>query len=248
MPYAQFRDLNLFYEDLGVGEPILFLHSHFSRGILAFSGQMLPFQKQYRCLFPDFRGHGRTRCGDLTWDSRRIAQDMADFLDTLGIPSAHLFGYSCGAGVAFYLASSHPEKVRSVITVGGGAYPRPEGADSFLPEALQKAGKTRFIQEMAARHADAHRGDWKTYLEQTVADWKVHPSLTGEEWKAVTCPVFCINGEHDPFGTSAELKAKMPHAKTYEVKGGDHRPHFVTEQAKELNAMILDFLAGLERE
>ena len=248
MPYAQVRDLKLYYEEFGVGEPILFLHSHFSRGLLAFSSQILPFQGKYRCIFPDFRGHGRTQCDDLTWDSRRIAQDMADFLDVLGIPSAHLFGYSCGAWVGFYLAAGHPEKVRSLVTVGGGAYPRPEGADSFLPDALLREGKARFIQEIASRHADAHRGDWKTYLEQTVADWKAHPSLTDREWRAITCPAFCINGERDPFGTCAELKAKLPQAKTYEVKGGGHRPHFVTEQAKELNAMILEFLAGLETE
>ena len=59
MPYAQVQDLKLYYEEFGVGEPILFLHSHFSRGLLAFSSQILPFQGKYRCIFPDFRGHGR---------------------------------------------------------------------------------------------------------------------------------------------------------------------------------------------
>ena len=29
MPYMNFKDLNMFYEDMGCGEPILFLHSHF---------------------------------------------------------------------------------------------------------------------------------------------------------------------------------------------------------------------------
>ena len=32
MPYAQFRDLKLYYEEFGMGEPVLFLHSGFSRG------------------------------------------------------------------------------------------------------------------------------------------------------------------------------------------------------------------------
>lgn len=35
MPYMNFKDLNMFYEDMGCGEPILFLHSHFSRSLLA---------------------------------------------------------------------------------------------------------------------------------------------------------------------------------------------------------------------
>lgn len=121
MPYIKLNDLELFYEEFGRGETILFLHSHFSRGLLAFSAQILPFSGSYRCLFPDFRGHGRTRCGSLAWNSRMIADDMAGFLDALGIPSAHLFGYSCGAYVGCYMAAKYPEKVKSLVTVGGGA-------------------------------------------------------------------------------------------------------------------------------
>ena len=97
MPYAQVNDVNIYYEEFGRGETVLFLHSHFSRGLLAFSGQIIPFSGKYRCLFPDFRGHGRTKCEDLTWSSLKIADDMAVFLDTLGIEKAHLIGYSCGA-------------------------------------------------------------------------------------------------------------------------------------------------------
>ena len=36
-------DVNLYYEEIGYGEPVLFLHSGYSRGILAFSGQIQPF-------------------------------------------------------------------------------------------------------------------------------------------------------------------------------------------------------------
>lgn len=54
-------------------------------------------------------------------------------------------------------------------------------------------------------------------------------------------PALFINGENNPFGICAELKEKVPFARIYEVKGAGHRPHFVGEQAKELNQMILDF-------
>ena len=242
MPYIKFRELNRFYEDMGIGDPVLFLHSHFSRGILAFSSQILPFQGAYRCLFPDFRGHGRTLCEDLTWDSRRIADDMADFMDALSIDRAHLVAYSFGSTVGLYLASKYPEKVRSLTAIGAGAYPRPEGSEHFLPEALIERNDTKLIQEITARHQDAHRGNWQEYLRQTVADWRAHPALTDEEWAAVRCPAFFINGETDPFGTCAEMKEKIPHAKIYEVAGSGHRPHFVTEQGKEINERMLDFI------
>ena len=110
MPYAKLNDLNLYYEEFGRGETVLFLHSHFSRGLLAFSGQIIPFSGKYRCLFPDFRGHGRTLCDDLTWNSRMVADDMAMFLDKLGVHQAHIIGYSCGAYVGCYMAAKYPHK------------------------------------------------------------------------------------------------------------------------------------------
>ena len=91
-------------------------------------------------------------------------------------------------------------------------------------------------------HFDAHRGDVKTYLEMTVADWKTSPDLTEDEWDNIGCPCLFINGENDPFGTCSELKEKVPHAMTYEVKGSGHRPHFPNERTEEVNKIVIDFL------
>ena len=246
MPYIKLNNLHMFYEEFGKGEPVLFLHSHFSRGVLAFSGQILPFSNHYRCFYPDFRGHGRSMCEDLDWNSRIIADDMASFLDALEINSAHLIGYSCGAYVGCYMAAKYPEKVRSLITIGGGAYPRIAGAEDFLPESLISRNNTDFIENMKLRHYEAHKGDWKTYLRKTVSDWQSHPSLSAEEWDGIKCPALFINGENDPFGTCAELQEKVPHADVYVVKNGGHRPHFVGEQIEEINALILDFLSAID--
>ena len=247
MPYAELNGLKLYYEEFGRGDTVLFLHSHFSRGLLAFSGQILPFSGHYRCLFPDFRGHGRTICDDLTWNSRMVADDMALFLDKLGIEKAHLIGYSCGAYVGCYMASKYPDKVKSLVTIGGAAHARPEGASDMLPENLIKAGATDFIEDMKVRHYEAHRGDWQTYLRNTVADWQQHPDLTDDEWQKIKCPAFFINGENDPFGTVEELQEKVPSASVYKVIGGGHRPHFVGEQIDDVNARILDFLEQLKQ-
>lgn len=242
MPYAPIKDLQLYYEELGRGEPILFLHSHFSRGILAFSSQIQPFQGSYRCIFPDFRGHGRTICDDLTWDSRRVAADMIAFMDYLKIEKVHLFGYSMGTYVGMYLASHYPERVKSFVAIGAGIAPVPNGSEDCLPEKLIERNDVNFIEDTRTRHMDAHKGNWQEFLRQTVHDWQNHPNMTEDEWKLLTCPTLFINGEHDPFGSVSDLKSKVPHATVHEVKGGGHRPHFVMEQGKEINQMILDFL------
>lgn len=243
MPYASLGDLQLYYEEFGRGETVLFLHSHFSRGLLAFGAQIQPFQGQYRCLFPDLRGHGRTICSDLTWDSRRAADDLPAFLDALGVDHAHIVGYSFGCSVGLYFAAKYPQRVLSLCCIGASNEPVPDGSEEFLPERLIAAGDWDTIETMNARHFDAHQGNWQEYLRQTVRDWRTHPSLTEEEWRAVCCPVFFINGEHDPFGNVRALQAKCPHAQVYEVPGGSHRPHFAMDQAKEINETILAFLS-----
>ncbi len=242
MPHLSVNDMTLYYEELGHGETILFLHSHFSRGILAFGAQIQPFQGKYHCLFPDFRGHGRTVCDDLTWDSRRIADDMICFLDELKIDQAHLIGYSMGTYVGMYMASTYPKRIRSFTSIGGSIAPVPKGSEDFLPEKLIERNDTAFIEDMRLRHMDAHKGNWQEFLRQTVADWREHPNMTDGQWEKIQCPVLFINGEFDPFGSCKELKEKCPHAKIYEVAGSGHRPHFVMEQGKEINKLILDFL------
>ena len=145
------------------------------------------------------------------------------------------------------MASKYPDKVKSLITIGGGAYPRPNGAEDFLPESLISKSDTGFIEDMKLRHCEAHKGDWQTYLRKTVSDWQSHPNLTEEEWNAIKCPALFINGENDPFGTCAELQEKVSGANVYEVKNAGHRPHFVGEQVEEINTTMLEFLDAIDK-
>lgn len=81
MPYVQLNNLEMYYEQIGVGDPVLFLHSGFSRGILAFASQILDFQNKYKCYFPDFRGHGRTRSQNLEWSTPQHSEDIITFMN-----------------------------------------------------------------------------------------------------------------------------------------------------------------------
>lgn len=72
MPYIDLGELQLFYEEIGYGEPVLFLHSGYSRGILAFSGQLSLFMRRDTAAFIRISGawqdhvrkSGMGFCGD----------------------------------------------------------------------------------------------------------------------------------------------------------------------------------------
>jgi len=248
MPEQTVGDCSIYYEDIGVGESILFLHSAYSRGILAFGGQIQPFSQTYRCLLPDLRGHGRTRSEAKDWSTPLLADDMAGFLRALGIGRAHVIGYSLGGGVALHLAAAHPQLVRSLTVIGCGGWADPAGADEFEPEVLLHSGQTAFIERTKALHAEAHGGDWQHHLRQSARDWRAYPSLAESDWARLTMPMLLIGGEHDAYAPPHKLfamQAKCPQAEVWTVPGCGHRPHMPTEKAKETNGRMLAFLSAL---
>jgi pimeloyl-ACP methyl ester carboxylesterase len=245
MPTIRVNDLEIFYESMGVGEPVLFLHSAYSRGILAFSCQILDFQQAYTCYFPDFRGHGRTKCTSLEWNTPRLAEDMLGFLDALHISRAHLFGYSLGGNVALYMAAQAPERVATLTTIGCSGFADPQGADDFEAEALIKNGQYSIIEHMKANHVEAHRGAWEEFMHQSAEDWRLYPQLTPEQLKQIRSPAFFIGGETDGYATEKQLSTLsglVEGSRYWSVPGCSHRPHMLREKAREVNDAVLQFL------
>ncbi len=245
MPVCKLGDLELFYEDIGVGDPVLFLHSAYSRGILAFGTQIQPFAADHRCLFPDFRGHGRTRSATGDWTMPQIGDDCAGLMRALGIPHAHLVGYSLGGGVALHMAAKYPEIVRTVTAIGCNGSADPTGVEEYEPEALIRDGKTAFIERMKALHAEASGGSWEHHMRQSAFNWRNYPDLSEADWDRITMPLLLIAGESDPFTSAASLEAvreRCPQTEIMMVPDSGHRPHFPMEHARDVNLRILDFM------
>ncbi|WNS45326.1 alpha/beta hydrolase [Paenibacillus sp. MMS20-IR301] len=245
MPYVNCNDLQIYYEKLGTGDPVIFLHSSYSRGILAFSSQLLDFQHTYTCYFPDFRGHGRTRCASLRWSTPQLAADIIDFMDQMEIGRAHIVGYSTGANVGLYLAVQNPERVATLTVIGTGGFCNPAGAEAYEPDRLEQAGEHAFIGQMLERHAEAHQGNWQEFMRQSAGDWRSYPDLTAAQLSGIGCPVFIIAGEHDTYATTDRvivLASLLRGAEVLVVPGAGHGPHMGREQPVLVNDAILDFL------
>lgn len=245
MPYLQLVNMEMYYEKMGVGDPVIFLHSGYSRGILAFASQILDFQRKYTCYFPDFRGHGRTKCERLEWSTPQIAEDVAAFMDHLSIPKAHLIGYSLGANVGLYIAVNNPEKVATLTTIGTSGFCDPTGVEEFEPEWLIAHEQSETINQMIERHEEAHRGDWQEHMRQAAQDWRLYPQLTVDQLRSIACPALFMTGEHDPFAGEASVKhlsSIVAGSEYFVVQGGSHRPHMLRENPIVVNDAIMRFL------
>ena len=238
----------MFYEKMGVGDPVIFLHSGFSRGILAFSSQIFDFQNKYTCYFPDFRGHGRTRSSSLEWSTPQHAEDIAAFMDELQISKAHFIGYSMGGAVSLYCAVNHPDRIASLTLIGQSGFVSPVGSEEFEPEWLLENDRHHFIDLMKERHFEAHRGNWQEFLRQKVKDWQTYPQLSEEQLRGISCPALFISGEFDQFASKADLRrvtALIPDSQYVIVEGCSHRPHMIKENPVYVNETIFQFLESL---
>jgi len=117
MPTIQCHGADLYYEDHGDGEPIVFLHGA-TAGLRYFEPQLASLSNEYRILAVDFRGHGRSEKTDLGHTLSQYARDVREFLRQLDLDDVVLVGWSMGAIVSWdYLRQFGTDRVRAMVDV-----------------------------------------------------------------------------------------------------------------------------------
>src|SRR5205085_5414124 len=76
--------------------------------------QVADYAKHFTCISIDPRGAGETDKPEGTYSTELFADDVAAFMQALGIQRAHIAGLSLGAAVGMWLASKYPEKVKTL--------------------------------------------------------------------------------------------------------------------------------------
>jgi len=117
--------LEIAYEESGPaeGRPVVLLHG-FPDDVHAYDGVAPPLAAAgWRVLVPYLRGYGPTRFLDpLTPRSGQqaaLGHDLLNFLDALGLERAALAGYDWGGRAACIVAALWPERVASLVSIGG---------------------------------------------------------------------------------------------------------------------------------
>jgi pimeloyl-ACP methyl ester carboxylesterase len=106
--------MQMYYEVSGEGEPLVVLHGAYMNipTMGAIVGKLAETHKVYAI---EFQGHGRTTDIDRPITYPNLADDVAVFMDKVGLQKADVFGYSMGAGAGLQLAIRHPEKVGKLV-------------------------------------------------------------------------------------------------------------------------------------
>jgi pimeloyl-ACP methyl ester carboxylesterase len=111
---AMIGDAQISYLEGGSGPPLVLLHGIGSAAV-SWQAQFTGLGTQYRVIAWDAPGYGAS--SPLLQPApvaRDYAQRLAEFLDTLGISSAHVVGHSLGALTAASFARHHAARVKSL--------------------------------------------------------------------------------------------------------------------------------------
>lgn len=117
--------VRLHYKDQGKADgPVLVLVHGFGDSHFSWDGWVARLGDRYRIITVDLPGHGLTRAPD---GYQATADGYADLIDALAaklsLPPFAIAGNSMGGGVAWQVATRHPQRLSSLILVDAAGWP-----------------------------------------------------------------------------------------------------------------------------
>ena len=111
MPQVDLDGLTINYDVQGEGEPLLLIH-YTSADHACWAFQLPAYTDHFSCIAIDLPGTGESDKPPGPYSTDGLADQVAAFLDAIGIEQAHVAGMSFGAAVGIHLAARHPGRVR----------------------------------------------------------------------------------------------------------------------------------------
>ncbi len=264
-------DLDIYYEESGQGQPLLFLHglagsSYCWRGVT-------PLLPGYRCLSLDLKGHGASsKPADGAYRISDHARIVSEAIRCLDLHDVVLVGHSMGGAVALTTAAELREKardrVRALVLMDAICFPQRipwflrilrvpavgEVTASVAPARLVVSrsfrrgyhDRTRITKEVVAEHARCmDLPGARAALMTTIRVLDHEP--VWELAPHITVPALVLWGRHDPsipLSLGRQLAEALPQGRLAVLEQCGHYPQ--KERPVETAAALASFLAGLE--
>ena len=188
--------MQMYYEVTGTGDPLVVLHGAYMN--IPSMGAIIPRLAQtHRVYAVELQGHGRTTDIDRPITYPALADDVAAFMDAVGLGKADVFGYSMGAAVGLQLAIRHPARVNRLVAAStaydaGGWQP---AFKAFIPQmTAEMFVATPFAEEYRKLAPDP---EGFPALARKLIALEQEPMAWGEDVKAMKTPVLIIAGDAD---------------------------------------------------
>jgi pimeloyl-ACP methyl ester carboxylesterase len=264
MPIAAVNGAELFYEDVGAGPRMVFLHGTVGSSS-SWAGQLARLSPQFRCIAYDRRGSSRSPYGAEGNPKRtRDADDAAALIRLLGAPPCILIASSAGGRVALDLLLRHPDLVRGAVLSEPAVFELDpaEGpgfqaaARSAVQQALAEKGPRAAVDAFAELVDPA---EWRSAEEEGRNRRRDnHPALlrlmqaqptplTTERLEEIDTPCVVVMGTrtHPVFrGVATVVAGCIPGARLVEMAGAGHQTYLHDPDA--FAGIVVDFARGLQ--
>ena len=268
---AEVNGTKLYYEVVGTGEPIIFVHGNFG-DVRHWDFQLEPFSDNFKVVRYDVRGYGKSAVPD-TALAYRDCDDIAALMDFLKIEKAHICGLSMGSGIAIDFALAYPSKCISLIPIGpwpngwGGGEFSTVATDSMFtifgtvfslissegPKAATDywwAGdheiKTTVVKQ---RTLDSllnigYEYSWWGFLNPSKRGYFTPPAV--EVLSTINTPTLIVTADHDIQACKEAAKLmyeQIPNAQLVRLSNAGHCMNM--DNPEEFNRIVFDFIASL---
>jgi pimeloyl-ACP methyl ester carboxylesterase len=193
---VEVNGMQMYYEVSGEGQPLLVLHGAYMN--IPSMGSIIPrLAETHEVYALEFQGHGRTTDIDRPITYPNLADDVAVFMDKIGLQKADVFGYSMGAAAGLQLAIRHPEKVNKLVAASGAYDAEGWQPDfkAFIPQmTVEMFLNMPFAEEY--RKLAPNPDGFPALVEKLIALEK-EPMAWEADVKAMKTPVLIITGDAD---------------------------------------------------
>ncbi|WP_223701921.1 alpha/beta fold hydrolase [Sutcliffiella deserti] len=221
------QNISLYYEDKGVGKPIVLLHG-FCGSHEYWKYIVQDLSSFYRIIAIDLRGHGKSADSEESFTIEDMAKDIQQLLLQLEIEEATVLGHSLGGYVALALLDKHPELIRAIGLIHSTGAPDSEEAKAGRDIAIKKIneeGMKGFIEELSLKLFAKENKDKLSEEMEHVKKIGCNTTVNGAEGaldamknridrqhvlKEAKCPILLVAGKGDQI---------IPQEKTFVVEG-----------------------------
>lgn len=186
--YCDIRGFKMYYETYGSGEPLLLIHGN-GGSINNFVKQIPVFAKSYKVIIADSRAQGKSVDVKDSLSYEMIADDYAELLNKIGVPSANVIGWSDGGIEGLLLAIRHPEKVKKLMVTGANLEPDTSAVEEDIEEWA--TGIYKQLEEIKDKTPE-QKHEFKLFrllIEQ--------PHIPIADLKKIKAPTLVVGGDHD---------------------------------------------------